>query len=328
MKKILLIGGGGYVGTVITDFFLRQNISVNVLDNFIYDHKLAVKKFISNKKFNLIEGDFCDLKKLDLALKDVSEVIFLGGLVGDPITKKYKDLNQKNNIDGIKDCINYLNSKRINKLIFVSTCSNYGIIPQNALAHEEYELKPLSLYAKAKVEIEKFILKNKTKYIFDSIILRFATAFGLSERMRFDLTVNEFTLDLLEKKTLEVYDPDTWRPYCHVKDFAKIMMKILEVNTGELKSEIFNCGSNSNNHTKRDIVNIIKSKIDNANIKFKEGDTDPRNYRVDFTKLEKKFSFTPDFNVSDGVQEIIDNRNLFLGKEKKYFGNYEIKKKN
>ena len=107
--------------------------------------------------------------------------------------------------------------------------------------------------------------------------------------------------------------------------FAKIMMKVLETNSGVLNSEIFNCGSNSNNHTKRDIVNIIKSKIKNTNINFKSGDTDPRNYRVDFSKLKNFFLFTPNISVEEGVQEIIDNFRLFSGKEKKFFGNYEIK---
>ncbi len=325
MKKILLIGGAGYVGLAVTEYLLKQNIFVNNLDNFIYNHKFGTKKFIPFKNFNLIDGNYCNKNKLDEALKDVSDVIFLAGLVGDPITKKYPNLNQKYNIDGVKNCLNYLNDKKINKFIFVSTCSNYGLIPDNALANEEYELKPLSLYAKAKVEIENYILKNSSNFNFESIILRFATAFGLSERMRFDLTVNEFTLDLLKGNTLEVYDPDTWRPYCHVRDFAKIMMNVLETKNGELNSQIFNCGSNSNNHTKRDIINIIKSKIDNTNVIFKEGDTDPRNYKVDFSKLKKKFSFTPNISVSEGVQEIIENFNLFSNKEKKYFGNYEIK---
>tara|TARA_X000001036_G_scaffold408695_1_gene419155 strand:+ start:4991 stop:5977 length:987 start_codon:yes stop_codon:yes gene_type:complete len=328
MKKILLIGGGGYVGAATTDFLLKEKIKLNVLDNFIYNHKNAIKKFISNKNYQLIEGDFTDLKKLDLALNDVTDVVLLAGLVGDPITKKYPSLNQKYNIDGIKNCINYLNNKKINKLVFVSTCSNYGIIPDNTLANEEYELKPLSLYAKAKVEIENFIQANSNKFNFETVTLRFATAFGFSDRMRFDLTVNEFTLELLKNKILEVYDPDTWRPYCHVQDFARIILKVLTTKGDELNNQIFNCGSNSNNFTKRNIIEMIKSKIDNVKVNFVEGDTDPRNYRVDFTKLEKKFLFKSNFNVSDGIQEIIDNKNLFLKREKKFFGNYEINEKN
>ena len=105
MKKILLIGGGGYVGAAITDFFLKEKIALNVLDNFII--KAKIKKFVSNKNYQLIEGDFTDSKKLDLALNDVTDVVLLGGLVGDPITKKYPSLNQKYNIDGIKNCINH-----------------------------------------------------------------------------------------------------------------------------------------------------------------------------------------------------------------------------
>ena len=327
MKKILLIGGAGYVGSVLTEDLLDKNFNVTVLDKLLYNNKYAIKKFLTKKNFNFVNGDFCNINSLNLSLKDVTDVVILGGLVGDPITLKYPKLNQTINIDGIKNCVNYLNNKNLDKLLFISTCSNYGLIKQNISADENYELKPLSLYAKAKVEIENYILnKSKNSIDYDPVILRYATAFGLSPRMRFDLTVNEFTFELMNDQLLEVYDADTWRPYCHVKDFSRLIINILKKKKNTLAFEIFNCGSNSNNHTKRNIVKLISKKIPNAKIKYREKDKDPRNYRVDFSKIKKYLNFQTKYTVSDGIDELIKNFHLFKEKDKKLFGNYEIEK--
>jgi len=144
--------------------------------------------------------------------------------------------------------------------------------------------------------------------------------------MRFDLTVNEFTFELMNDQLLEVYDADTWRPYCHVKDFSRLIINILKKKKNTLAFEIFNCGSNSNNHTKRNIVKLISKKIPNAKIKYREKDKDPRNYRVDFSKIKKYLNFQTKYTVSDGIDELIKNFHLFKEKDKKLFGNYEIEK--
>ena len=109
MKKILLIGGAGYVGSVLTEDLLDKNFNVTVLDKLLYNNKYAIKKFLTKKNFNFVNGDFCNINSLNLSLKDVTDVVILGGLVGDPITLKYPKLNQTINIDGIKNCVNYLN---------------------------------------------------------------------------------------------------------------------------------------------------------------------------------------------------------------------------
>ena len=160
-------------------------------------------------------------------------------------------------------------------------------------------------------------------------IFRFATAFGLSTRMRYDLTVNEFTREIFNKRHLEVYDPDTWRPYCHVEDFANLLNLALNVEENKINFEVFNAGIDSNNFTKRMIVERIHELIPSDNVKFinKTG-TDPRNYRVNFSKLKSILGFKCKISVEDGIKEIIDHLEEF--KEDKYdavdnFGNYKIK---
>src|SRR4030095_12854943 len=133
---------------------------------------------------------------LSNALKGVTDVVLLAALVGDPICKKYPELAKRTNLDSPKNLLRKLSGKGINKFIFTSTCSNYGLRGDDSLANEDSELNPQSLYADTKVQFEKFILSNISSFDFSPAILRLATAFGISNRMRFDLTISEFTKDL------------------------------------------------------------------------------------------------------------------------------------
>ena len=191
-------------------------------------------------------------------------------------------------------------------------------------ANENSPLKPLSSYSEHKVEIEKYIMDLKNKVSFSPIILRFATAFGLSHRMRFDLTVNHFTKDIFNKGLLEVYDSDTWRPYCHVKDFARLILIALNSKKYETDFQIFNAGSNKNNFTKRDIISAIVKILPFENIKYVKGGADRRNYKVNFDKVNRVLKFKTEYSLNYAIKEILN----FLKKnqdEKNSFGNYKIK---
>ena len=168
-------------------------------------------------------------------LKDIEVIVILAGLVGDPIVKKYPLIAKKINNDYMYNLIKLISDKFDGKTVFISTCSNYGLIEDKNKADENTTLNPLSNYAKAKVDIENFILSLNKNKNFNATILRFATAFGLSQRMRFDLTINEFTKQIYENKHLSIFDELTWRPYCHVKDFARLILKIIEGDTISLE---------------------------------------------------------------------------------------------
>jgi len=328
MSKVLLIGGGGYVGTVLTKHFLELQQKVVCIDRFIYNHEQSVLNFEKNKNYQSVFGDFSDYNLLDSIIEGVSNVVILGGLVGDPITKKYPKTSEIINDIAIKKCIDYFDNKNISKLIFISTCSNYGLIPDNVLADENYELRPLSLYAKAKVNNEKYLLSKKGKVNYSGIILRFATAFGLSDRMRFDLTISQFTKELYVNKELIVFDENTWRPYCHVNDFALLIELVFKANKELVDFEIFNAGGTDNNYTKKMIVEAILEKIPNCQIHYNQNDSDPRNYRVDFTKVKKQLNFIPKYNLNYGIKELLVafENGKFIDKNEDdiQYGNYEI----
>jgi nucleoside-diphosphate-sugar epimerase len=326
MKTTLIIGSQGYIGTVLTNYLLKKKYKLIGIDNFIYNQK---KINFSKKNYKFIDCDLRDKNKLYNIISKVSNVVVLAGLVGDPITKKYPKLAHDINYKGIKNIIKICNKSNIKKFIFISTCSNYGITKSDKLLKENHILKPISLYAKQKVKIEEFLLNNKFKFSFT--ILRFATAFGISPRMRFDLTVNEFVRDAFIKKKLEIYEPYTYRPYCHVKDFSRIIDFVLKKNYLNLDRQVFNCGSNNNNYSKIQIARILKKKFAKLKIVINKNVKDKRDYKVDFSKIKKVLKFKSKYNVNYGVSEIINflktNKNYKFYKRvtNKNFGNYLIK---
>ncbi len=327
--KILLVGGAGYIGTVITKFFLKKNFKVTCLDNLIYKNEFGLKEFTLNQNYEFILGDLRNEKILKPLLNNHDIIIILAGLVGDPITKKYPELAQQINYDGIKNLIINCEKKQDGKIIFVSTCSNYGLSETDELLDENAKLQPLSLYAKHKVEIEKYILSLKNKIKIDPTILRFSTAFGLSPRMRYDLTINQFTKSIYSNEKLEVFDSNTWRPYCHVKDFSLALEKIIEEETKLTSFEVFNVGGEQNNFTKKQITELILKYIPNhKNVSFTNKKFDPRNYRVNFSKIEKKLNFKIKYSVEEGIEEIIDylkqNKEAIKNYDSDLYGNYLI----
>ena len=326
-NNILVIGGEGYVGNVVIKKLLDEKYNILSLDNLIYNQDIKTRSYYNNHSYSFKKIDIRD-EYLDIIdFSKFNTILLFAGLVGDPITKKYPELsieiNEKSIIRIINHCIKFDN---IN-IIFISTCSNYGFIQENLYASEKHELNPLSIYAKSKVKIENYLTSHNS--VLNSTILRFATAFGLSERMRFDLTLNEFTKDIYLKKKLEVYDADTWRPYCHVKDFAKLISIVLSSPKNLIKNEIFNAGSNENNFTKRDIINCISSNISSSNVvNYLKKSNDPRNYKVDFSKVKNMLGFSADCSLDYGVKEIINafEQNKFPDIDKNFmnFGNYKI----
>jgi nucleoside-diphosphate-sugar epimerase len=319
MEKILVIGGSGYIGSEFCKFLTSKNLQVDCLDKGIYGNNFSIKKLKKKKNFKFLCQDLRNFKPKS----DYEKVVIFAGLVGDPITKKYPILSNSINVIGIKKIIKFFCNKKI-KLIFISTCSNYGFL-RGKIADEKTTLNPKSLYAKQKVEIENYIMGLKKKSLFQPIILRFATAFGISDRPRFDLTINEFVLNAFLKKNFEIYDHETWRPYCHIKDFCMVIFKFLNLKK-KLSFQIFNVGSNKNNLRKIDIAIKIKKLLPNFKYKIIHTSKDPRNYIVNFKKISKLINTKKFLSVNSGIKELIK----YLNNYKNLYrllksGNYHIK---
>ena len=297
--------------------------------NLIYGNTTGVLALIDQEKYRFISGDLCNKKDLDRALEGITDVVILGGLVGDPVTKRFPNESNLINEIGIQNCIKSLNGKELNQVILISTCSNYGIIPHNELANEETKLTPLSLYAKSKVNAENLLLNQNSEIDYTPTVLRFATAFGVAPRMRFDLTVNEFISELYSKRELIVFDPDTWRPYCHVSDFARMISHILISPKEKVHFNIFNVGSEENNYTKRQLINLIQQKLPKPKVRYLDNGTDPRNYMVSFAKSKEVLGFEAKTSIWKGIEEIVEtlDQGLFADRHENanYYGNFHLK---
>ena len=327
-KHILVIGGAGYIGSVLVRKLLAKGLKVRVLDKLIYKNGSSIHDLLEEDKFTFINGNFGDEELVNRALSDITDVVLLAALVGDPICKKYPELAKKTNLEYPKKLIQILNGKGISKFVFTSTCSNYGLRGDDTLAREDSELNPQSLYAESKVEFERSIMESLEKIDYSPTILRLSTAFGMSNRMRFDLTISEFTKDLALGKNLIVYDENTWRPYCNVSDISNAIIKVLEAPEGKVFGQVFNIGSDENNYTKKMILDLISKHIKDTRIEYKTGGFDPRNYRVSFNKVKEVLNFKTKFNAEDSIKQLIlaIENNLFDDVElrKNFYGNYFI----
>jgi nucleoside-diphosphate-sugar epimerase len=321
MSKILLIGGEGYIGSELKSFFLQKGNFVVSLDNLIFKQKKP--KNTSNFKFYKLDISNYQNYKNIIYKYNFDLIVLLAGLVGDPITKKYPKESKAINLNGVKKTILTSLKHSKAKFVFISTCSNYGI--KKKPATEKSKLKPLSSYAEHKVFAEKFIMSKKFKKDCWTI-LRFATIYGPSKRMRFDLTINEFVRELYYKKKLLVYDPNTVRPYCYIDDVARLLSVILKSDKKIISNKIFNVGRNDQNFSKRELVIYLKKFFKKGDIEFLKKTVDKRNYRVKFDKIKKQLGFEPKTKINLGIKNIINsiklNKKNYINKKK--YGNYSI----
>ena len=327
-RHVLLVGGAGYIGTELTAHLLERGYRVRAADQLVYRNGLAVAGFLRHPNYEFRRLDLANPAAMAGALDGISDVVLLAGLVGDPITKTYPEASDRINLNGMKGLVDQLAGRGLRRVIFVSTCSNYGLIPEGSVADEHYELKPLSRYATAKVALEEHILERAPGVDYDPVVLRFATAFGLSARMRFDLTVSEFCRELHLGRELVVYDAATWRPYCHVRDFAELMRRILEAPAEAVAGEVFNAGGDANNATKKMIVDEVLRLVPEGRVVYQEHGSDPRNYRVNFAKVRERLAFEPAVSLADGVAELLGALRQGICDDvdarRTFYGNYEI----
>lgn len=304
-KHVLVIGGAGYIGSVLTGMLLDQGYRVRVLDALLYDNAAAVGHLLARPGFSFVHGDFCQESDLTSAMEGVTDVVLLAALVGDPVCRKYPDLARRINETGTLDLIDRLQRFGIRRFIFMSTCSNYGLRRSDALATEESELNPQSLYAETKVRVERRLLQSPGEFESCVTILRSATAYGLSPRMRFDLTVNEFTRELALGHELLVYDADTWRPYCHVEDICTAILLVLDAEVAAVQGQVFNVGTSAENYTKEMIIALLCAMTPGAKIRCQADSVDPRDYRVSFEKIATRLGFYAGHTVVQFARELI-----------------------
>tara|TARA_B100000787_G_scaffold169718_1_gene161928 strand:- start:1064 stop:2062 length:999 start_codon:yes stop_codon:yes gene_type:complete len=332
MKNILVTGGAGYVGSGLLKELLLKGYVVTCIDNLMFGGESLLDIWY-NKNFTFINCDINDSEKLDniFSKNNFDGVIHLAAIVGDPACKLNSDLANKTNWTSSKWLIDKSKSVGVSKFIFASTCSNYGKMDDpEAYVDENSKLAPVSLYAELKVKFEKYMLNEiKKTDDFSPTSLRFSTVYGLSPRMRFDLTVNEFTKDLALGKELIIFGEQFWRPYCHVKDFSNAFITVLNSPNKKVAYNVFNVGDTKENYTKQMIVNEIKKILPNSKIKYVVKNDDPRDYRVNCDKIKNELGFKISMTVPDGIMEVkrIIQENLIKDPEDQRYYNIPHERK-
>jgi nucleoside-diphosphate-sugar epimerase len=304
-EKVLIVGGAGYLGIQISEKLLEKGHKVRILDSMIFGEK-PISKLKENPNFEIMRGDMRNITQVTSSLKGIHTVILLAGIVGDPATseipKETIEANYLATLTFARACKYY----QINRFIFASTCSVYGA--NSKIVTEEDSLNPLSLYARLKIDSEKNILSLKDEN-FSPTILRMATLYGLSPRMRFDLVVNVFTMKATNGEKISIFGGNQWRPFISVQDAAEAYVKCLEAPIDKVAGEIFNVGAQ--NLTINEVKDFVKEvfpalEVELAEREVVEGAIDSRNYKVSFDKIKNTIGFEGVKTVKDAIMEIRD----------------------
>ena len=302
--KILITGGAGYLGSVITKHFLDLGHRVTVLDNLIFKQTSPLN-FTYNENYKFVYGDVRNKRLLDALVKNNDVIIPLAAVVGFPACKADPSLAREVNFDQIVNIINYGSSDQL--ILFTNTNSGYGIGNPGEECTEESPLNPISVYGETKCSAEKYILENTT-----GICFRLATVFGSSPRMRTDLLVNEFVYKALTDKYITVFEKNFKRNFIHIQDVASVFVHALD-NYDSMKRNVYNVGLSDANLSKQELLEKIKLYIPDFAITYSDyyEDPDKRDYIVSNAKVEST-GWKPKYSLDMGIEELIKTYQVII----------------
>jgi len=296
MKKVLITGGAGYVGTTLIPLLLERKYEVTVIDSLIFNNGDRLVPFMSDKNFNFVKGDVRDSDLMKYYVKNKDVVIHLAAYVGFPICRlKGEKESHDVNTAATQSLVDMMEENQY--LLFGSTGSNYGEVV--GICTEETPLNPLSIYGRTKTEAERIVMSRK-----NSTAFRFATAFGISPRMRLDLLVNDLTHKAMTEGYAVIYESHFLRTFIHVTDLARSFVFAID-NQDEMKSNVYNVGSNKMNYTKREVCETINDLVPEAYFHHAaiQEDPDKRNYKVSYDKINA-LGFEVVTDLETGIEEI------------------------
>ncbi len=304
---VLVVGGAGYIGSILVERLLEKGHRVRVLDSLLYGDE-ALRAVRRHPNFELIVGDCRNIQDVVRAVSGVEAIVHLAAIVGDPACNQDHDLALETNYAATRMLIEIAKGHGISRILFASSCSVYGAadveMDENAAVH------PISLYGQTKVDSERALLEARSE-TFHPTILRYATVFGLGYRPRFDLVVNLLTAKALQERVITIYNGQQWRPFIHVRDLVEATIRVLEAPVRLVSGEIFNVGDTRLNHTLTELADVIRSVFPDVQVEHVDN-SDRRNYRVNFDKLRNRTGFRARYSLRDGVGEIKEAFDLGL----------------
>jgi len=300
-KRVLVIGGAGYIGSALVPKLLEDGYYVRVLDAMLFGEE-PLDSVKDHPNLEILRADFRS-GLLGRAMQDVGTVVHLAGIVGDPACNLDESLTVDVNLTSTQSIAHVAKDNRVKRFIFASTCSVYGACDE--LLDERSMAKPVSLYGNTKLASEK-VLRDMADDNFSPTILRFATIYGLSGRTRFDLVVNLLSAKAKVDGKITVFNGNQWRPFVHVMDAARAIKTSIDAPRKVVHNEVFNVGSNKQNHTILEIGEMIHEKVIGAQLLVDDSGADARNYRVDFSKIQEQLGFEPEWTIEKGIEQVLD----------------------
>ena len=302
VRKVLVIGGAGYIGSALLPKLLNKGYQVRLLDLMVFGEE-PIAHVAGHPNLEIVYGDFRHVECVVEAMRGVDSVVHLGAIVGDPACSLDEDLTIDVNLSATRMIAELAKAAGIERFVFASTCSVYGACDETL--DERSLVRPISLYGQTKLASER-ILRRMANDRFKPTVVRFATIYGLSGRTRFDLVVNLLAAKAKIDGKITISGGAQWRPFVHVDDAAEAVSLILDANQELVGNQIFNVGSNDQNYTILQIGQMVHEQVIAAELIVDEGDTDRRNYRVDFSLLRNLIGFQPRWTVERGIHQVLE----------------------
>ena len=309
-RHILITGGAGYIGSYLTSELLRANQRVTVVDSLLFGGESLVS-FLHHPNFNFVKADVTVPRAIKDALKDdwqkPDAIVHLAAIVGFPACQAVgPQVARRYNVEATKKVFEQAVDLGVERFVFASTYSNYGLSVEGQPVTEESPLNPQSLYAETKIAAEEFLLSQKDATC-APLLFRFATLYGMSPRTRFDLIVNQFVLEAFTKHALIIYQRGYSRSFVHIHDVVRGVMMGLEAEQSKIRGQVFNLGTDHGNYSKDDIVQLVLKRIPETVVEYKDltFGGDMRDITVSFAKIKKVLGFNTTLNVDDGIRDLL-----------------------
>lgn len=302
-RQVLITGGGGYIGTVLTRRLLKDGWQVRALDRLFFGSE-SVAEFAGNKRYQMVQAD---IRTADPdILEDIEAVLDLAALSNDPSGDLNPQLTMAINCEGRIRLAKLAKKAGVKKYVLASSCSVYGQ-GTGRIVNENSRPNPLTVYAKANLAAEQGLLALSSPR-FPVTVLRQATVYGLSPRMRFDLVINLMTLSAVQKgRILVMGGGKQWRPVVHVADTAAAFARVLKSPAKAVAGEIFNVGSSEQNYQMLGLAYLVRETLPfHIDVEVTPDDPEKRDYHVDFQKIRRVLGFVPQYTPADGIREIYE----------------------
>lgn len=307
---VLITGGAGYIGSFLTSELLRANYQVTVLDSLLFGGESLIP-FLHHPNFHFVKADVTDPRAIKDSLKDnwqkPNAIVHLAAIVGFPACQAVgKQVAWRYNVEATEKVFEQASDLGVERIVFASTYSNYGLSAEGKPVTEESPLNPQSIYAETKIAAEEFLLAQKDSSC-APLLFRFATLYGMSPRTRFDLIVNQFVLEAFTKRSLIIYQRGYSRSFVHIQDVVRGVMMGLDAERSKIRGEVFNLGTENGNYSKDDIVGLVLKRMPETVVEYKDltFGGDMRDITVSFAKIKRVLSFETKLDVDDGIRDLL-----------------------